>query len=138
VYRQHEKDLYSVALIERTAYPRFARNTSARELTRLYTPTLREIALAGRVTRGGEGQQLTFLVMLKSFKRLGYFPKDEEVPQAVVSHICSRLGGDQDILAVPPLRSRQRYRDAIREHLGVKVFDDGHNAQKLISSSPKD
>jgi TnpA family transposase len=112
-----------LALIERTAYPRFGRDPSKSELARLYTPTFREIDLAKRTTHG-EQQPLAFLVMLKSFQRLGYFPKDEEVPEAVVSHVRSRLALDNDALAVPSRRSRQRYRDAIRQYLGVKVFDD--------------
>jgi len=73
-----------LALIRRTAYPRFGRNPSARELARLCTPTLRELDLAEKATRGGEGRQLAFLVMLKSFQRLGRFPGPEEVPEAVL------------------------------------------------------
>jgi len=113
-----------LALIERTAYPRFGRNPSKSELARLYTPTFREIELARRTTRGEE-QSLAFLAMLKSFQRLGYFPALEQVPEAVISHLRSRLGVEADTPAVPPRRSRQRHRDAIREHLGVKVFDEG-------------
>lgn len=72
-----------MTLIERTAYPRFGSHPSAGELARLYTPTLRELDLARRATRGGEGRQLAFLVMLKGFQRLGYFPKTAEAPSAV-------------------------------------------------------
>jgi len=66
-----------VALIERTAYPRFTDRPYARELARLYTPTLRELDLARRTTRGGEGQQFIFLVMLKSqeLPAPGVFPQ---------------------------------------------------------------
>jgi len=64
-----------MALIERTAYPRFTARTSASELRRLCTPTLRELDLARRATCGGETQQLGFLVMLKGFQRLGRFPR---------------------------------------------------------------
>ena len=63
-----------MALIERTAYPHFSPHPSAGELARLYTPTLRELDHARRVTRGGEARQLAFLTILKSFQRLGYFP----------------------------------------------------------------
>jgi hypothetical protein len=125
-----------VALIERTAYPRFGRNPSAQVLARFYTPTLREIDLARRITRGGESQQLAFLVMLKSFQCLGYFPDPEEVPEAVVSHVRSRLGSGPDTLAVPPPRSRQCYRVAIREHLGVKTF--GGEARRLAMEMVSD
>jgi hypothetical protein len=125
-----------VALIERTAYPRFKRNPSVRELAQLYTPTLRELDLAQRATRGGEGQQLAFLVMLKGFQRLGYFPRDEEIPASVVSHVRSRLGVGPDTSAVPPQRSRQRYRDAIREYLGVKPF--GGEARRVAAEAVAD
>ncbi|MDQ3317841.1 MAG: Tn3 family transposase, partial [Actinomycetota bacterium] len=113
-----------MALIERTAYPRFSPRPSAGELARLYTPTSRELDLARRATRGGEAQRLAFLVMLKSFQRLGYFPKDAEVPATVVAHLRSRLGLGVEVAAAPPTRSRQRYRDAIRAHLGVKAYGD--------------
>jgi TnpA family transposase len=62
--------------------------------------------------------------MLKGFQRLGRFPRPEEVPEAVVAHLRSRLGLEADARAVAPPRSRQRYRDAIREHLGVRPFGD--------------
>ena len=84
--------------IERTAYPRFERDPSASELARLHTPTREEAQLARRATRG-EGQPLAFLVVLKSFRRLGYFPKPEEVPEAVVSHLRSRLGLPEEVPA---------------------------------------
>lgn len=113
-----------MALIERTAYPRFSGDLSKSELARRYTPALRELDLAKRTTRGGEGQQLAFLVMLKSFQRLGYFPIPEDVPEVVVTHLRLRLDSADDSPAVPSPRSRQRYRDAIREYLGVKQFDD--------------
>jgi len=111
-----------VTLIERTAHPCFSRSPSGRELARLYTPTLREIDVAGRTTRGGGSQQLAYLVMLKCFQRLDYFPRPEEVPDAVVSYVRSRLGLGPDSPAVPSLRSGARYQEAIRRHLGVKPF----------------
>jgi hypothetical protein len=75
-----------LALIERTAYPRRNPSPSTKELTEIYTPTLGELELANRTTRGGESS-LGFLVLLKSFQRLGYFPRPEDVPEPVVSHI---------------------------------------------------
>lgn len=112
-----------MASIERTAYPRFGRGLPPSELSRLYTPTLREIDLARSATRG-EDRSLAFLVMLKSFQRLGYFPAPEEVPEAVVSCVRSRLGAGSQGVASPPLRSRQRYRDAIRDHLRGRAYGD--------------
>lgn len=122
-----------MALIERTAYPRFGRSLDKNELARLYTPTFRELDLAKRTTRGGEGQQLAFLLIHKSFQRLGYFPDREEVPEAVVSHLRSRLGLADDAPATASPRSRQRYRDVIREYLGVKPFGD--EARRLAAEA---
>ncbi|CAA9467709.1 MAG: Mobile element protein [uncultured Rubrobacteraceae bacterium] len=120
-------------MIERTAYPRFAPRPSARELARLFTPNLRELDLARRATRGGEAGQLALLVMLKGFQRLGYFPKTAEVPGAVVDHLRSRLGLTEEVSAAAPPRSRQRYRDAIRAHLGVKPF--GEDARRVATEA---
>lgn len=124
-----------MALIERTAYPRLKRHPGKGELNQLYTPTFREIELANKTSRG-EGQSLAFLVMLKSFQRLGYFAAPEETPEEVISHIRSRLGLGPDTPAFPPLRSRQRYRDAIREHFGVRVFDEG--ARRIAAEAVAD
>jgi hypothetical protein len=41
---------------ERTAYPCFPARPSAGELARLYAPTLRELNLAKRTTRGGKAR----------------------------------------------------------------------------------
>lgn len=125
-----------MALIERTAYPRFSGNLSKSELARLYTPVLRELDLAKRFTRGGESQQLALLVMLKSFQHLGYFPNPADVPEALVSHMRSRLGLSEDSPAMPPPRSRQRYRDVIREYLDVKPF--GNEARRLAAAAVAD
>ncbi|MGH3783216.1 MAG: DUF4158 domain-containing protein [Pseudonocardiaceae bacterium] len=68
-----------MASIERTAYPRFKRFLSARELHVFYTPKAQEIAWAREVA--GTGQHLlAVMVALKAFGRLGYFPGLEEVP----------------------------------------------------------
>lgn len=108
----------------RTAYPRFGETPSKGDLARLYTPSLRELDLAKRITRGNEERTLAFLVMLKSFQRLGYFPKPEEVPEPILLHVGSHLGMTPNTSPAPPLRSRQRYRDAIRDHLKVKPYSN--------------
>ncbi|MEJ1931364.1 Tn3 family transposase [Nostoc sp. NIES-2111] len=68
-----------MTLIDRTAYPRFKQYPSAKELTELYTPTLEELKFVKSRVRSHEGL-LCFMVMLKSFQRLGYFPHPENVP----------------------------------------------------------
>jgi hypothetical protein len=85
-----------MASIERTAYPRFKRTPTPHNLHALYTPTDAEIAFAHRAARSCV-HQLSLLVLLKAFQRLGYFPKLIEVPTAIVSHIRSCLHLEQDV-----------------------------------------
>ena len=76
--------------IERTAYPRFKSQANAKELAQLYTPSAEEIAFAKSQVKSKRGL-LRFLVMLKSFQRLGYNPQPDEIPATVIGHIRSCL-----------------------------------------------
>ena len=58
--------------IERTAYPRFKRVLSAKDLEEVYTPTPQERFLALRSTKGTVAE-VGFLVLLKTYQRLGRF-----------------------------------------------------------------
>jgi hypothetical protein len=71
-----------VTSIERTAYPRFKRLPSARELHVFYTPQPGEVAWARGVAGSGE-HLLALLVLAKCFGRLGYFPALADVPAVV-------------------------------------------------------
>jgi Domain of unknown function (DUF4158) len=62
-----------VASIDRTAYPRFKRVVSSRELAESFTPTAEEITWARGRTQT-EGHLLSLVVLLKCYQRLGYFP----------------------------------------------------------------
>lgn len=72
-----------MASIDRTAYPRFKRVVSARELAESFTPTADEADWA-RGRSQGESNLLALVVLLKCYQRLGYFPKVADVPAAVV------------------------------------------------------
>lgn len=63
-----------VTSVVRTAYPAFARVVSARELAESFTPTEAEIEWARGRTQD-ERHLLALAVWLKSYQRLGYFPK---------------------------------------------------------------
>src|SRR5437868_5815225 len=110
-----------MASIERTAYPRFKRHPTAEALNDLYTPTTEEQAFARKSARSDQ-HQLTLLVLLKSFQRLGYFPKLEEVPRPVVDHIhnCLRLGQEIQPGYDEP-RTLYRHHRAIRDFLQVQA-----------------
>ena len=79
-----------VASIDRTAYPRFKRLVSARELAESFTPTAEEITWARGRTQT-EGHLLSLVVLLKCYQRLGYFPKLRDVPPLLVIFV-SRWG----------------------------------------------
>jgi hypothetical protein len=103
-----------VASIERTAYPRFKRFLSARELHVFYTPQPEEIAWARGQARSDE-HLLALMVQLKCFNRMGYFPRLENVPDVVVGHIRRDLGMGEDVAAVyDSARTGKSHRTLIR------------------------
>ena len=116
--------------INRTAYPKFKQFPDAKELAELYTPTLEEIRFVKSKTKSHNGF-LSFMVMLKSFQRLGYFPHPELVPIAVIKHLRSCLKLQDWVKTIPSERQRYTYQNAIRSYLGVKQYDKA--AQKLIA-----
>ena len=75
--------------IDRTAYPRFARVVSARELAEVFTPTADEVEWARSKTEDPQ-HLLALVVWLKAYQRLGYFPKLDDVPAVVT--VISWLG----------------------------------------------
>ncbi|MFP8887900.1 Tn3 family transposase [Streptomyces mangrovi] len=111
-----------MASVERTAYPRFKRTVSSRELHEAFTPGTAEVAWARRKARSPE-HLLALVVMLKSYQKLGYFPELGQVPELVVGHVRGLL--EQDGSVQPrhdSVRTAARQRDFIRERLGV-VYD---------------
>lgn len=80
-----------MAEVHETAYPRLKHSPSRRDLEGIYTPSHEEIELAESLARS-EVAKLGFLVLLKTFQRLGYFVHIEEVPVAIVEHIARCLG----------------------------------------------
>jgi len=65
--------------IEKTIYPRFYKNKklSNKDLQIFYTPTEEEILLAEKYTKDSINK-LRFLILLKSFQKLGYFVSIEQ------------------------------------------------------------
>jgi TnpA family transposase len=118
--------------IERTAYPRFKSQANVQELAQLYTPSAEEITFAKSQVKSKRGL-LRFLVMLKSFQRLGYNPQPDEIPATVIGHIRSCLNLSASVCAIPPERSRYYYAEAIRAYLGVNPY--GRNAQMSVAKT---
>ncbi len=109
--------------IERTAYPRFKRYFTDKELGEIYTPTKSEIAFAYSTTNG-QSNILNLVVFLKAFQRLGYFPKIAEVPNSILNHVSGCLKLPTEIgLVYENSKTMYRHRTAIREYLKVNPFD---------------
>ena len=106
--------------IQETAYPRLRNNVTPKELAAIYTPTPEELALAQQFTANGSATRLGFLVLLKTFQRLGYATSIQAVPTritqhiAAVSHLSSVLG---DLDSYDDSATRKRHLVLIREYL---------------------
>ncbi|MGH3845850.1 MAG: DUF4158 domain-containing protein [Pseudonocardiaceae bacterium] len=106
--------------IDRTAYPRFKRVVSSRELAEAFTPTTEEIEWARRRTQT-EQHMLALTILLKCYQRLGYFPKLLEVPAVVLGHVRVRLGVGEDVAAGhDSQRTLWRHREFVRARVGVR------------------
>jgi hypothetical protein len=135
-----------LASIDRTAYPRFRGTVTARELVESFTPTVDEVGWA----RGKTTADQTFLVLviwLKCYQRMRYSPGLDEVSDAVAGHIRTALGlPDSVAVGVEAVRSAARYRDYVRERLGVKydaadvrgIADTAIRAAAVTKDNPAD
>ena len=120
-----------MTLLDRTAYRRFKQFPDAMELAQQYTRSPEEFNLAKSRTKSHAGF-LSFIIMLKSFLRLGYFPHPELVPIAVRRHLRSCLNLHSWVKAIPRDRQRYSYQKTIRDYLKVKQYDKA--GQRLIAT----
>ena len=118
-----------MASIERTAYPRLKKHFTKSELHLFYTPTLEEIFFVRETARNDE-PHLHLLVQLKTFQRLGYFPRLEDVPEAVIAHLRSALHLPEECLPLVIPRTLYRHQNAVCRFLNVKSY--GEPARRLI------
>ncbi|MBI0378026.1 DUF4158 domain-containing protein, partial [Streptomyces albiflaviniger] len=110
-----------MASLERTAYPRFKRLISERELREFFTPSAEDVAWARERTHDRPGRVLALLVMLKSAARLGRVPKLGEIPEVVVAQVRDQAGlAAGTVPEADSERSEERYRTAVRERLELK------------------
>ena len=132
-----------MASIERTAYPRFRRVVSARELADL-TPTADDVAWARQLSRTDE-HLLVLVLSLRCFGRLGYFPRSEDVPAAVVDHVRRCLELEDGTAAVCGTATAKLHRTLVRERLGVvcdpqrarEVAAEAIRAAALVKNHPR-
>ncbi|MBE9043424.1 DUF4158 domain-containing protein [Pleurocapsales cyanobacterium LEGE 10410] len=114
-----------MASIERTAYPRFKRYYTQAQLQKTYTPTSTEIAFARDRTQG-DSNFFNLMVLLKSFQRLGYFPKLEQISQDITNYLRDYLKLSEKInLGYDQSRTLYRHKKVIRAYFQVTAFDGG-------------
>lgn len=122
-----------MASIERTAYPRFKRYYTIKELETIYTPTPLETSFALSNTTG-QVNYFNLIVLLKTFQRLGYFPKLSEIPSQIINYIHNRLNLPDEVkLGYEQGRTLYRHKNVIRSYLKVMLFDK--QARHLISQT---
>lgn len=114
-----------MASIERTAYPRFPRVLTLKDLQSSFSPRPEETEWAQNFARRPD-RRLALLVQLKCFQFLHYFPLLEEIPPEVVEHVSATLGipSAQKITYPAAHTALYRHHKAIRTLLGVKPFTD--------------
>ncbi|WP_369305163.1 Tn3 family transposase (plasmid) [Yersinia ruckeri] len=97
-----------------TAYPRFKSRLTPSELERFYTPTEDELAFCVTAARSPT-TRMGFVILLKTFQRLGYFVLSSQVPEPIIKHIAQSIGRNAD------LKNLHRYdqSEARRKHVGT-------------------
>lgn len=106
--------------VERTAYPRFKRLITAHELHLLFAPTRAEAAWAAE-RMDSDGHQLALLLALKSYQRMGRFPKADEYPEMVVDFVRRTVELPQGTLPLYETgRTAERQRAEVRQRMGTK------------------
>lgn len=73
--------------------------------------------------------RLEFVLLLKTYQRLGYFVTSEQVPNAIAEHVASSIGEPYDrenLRQYDVSQARRKNLSEVREFLVVKPFgDDG-------------
>ena len=112
--------------IERTAYPRLEERVAIDELFHLYTPSEQDLEFTKLHVKKKANYQ-SFLVLFKSFRKLGYFPNLSEVPSVITEHIGKALGLEYFPILSLDNKTLKLYQKLIREYIGVKEYDGESN-----------
>jgi hypothetical protein len=121
--------------IHETAYPRLKSSFSEKELKEIFTPTPEEFDLAHSIAKSTP-LKIVFLVLLKTFQRLGYFLPLHKAPRQIAEHISLIYGvhyGAMEWEAYDASGSRYRFIARIREYLRIRHFDA--TAQQILSTA---
>ncbi|MFJ9683683.1 DUF4158 domain-containing protein [Streptomyces sp. NPDC101194] len=117
--------------IERTAYPRFKRLITAHELHLFFTPSGDEVEWAAARTDCAE-HLLAQLLALKSYQRMGRFPKLDEIPDTIVAFVRRAVGLPEGTVPRAANRTAERQRTAVRQRTGLSY--DKAKARKIAEA----
>ncbi|MBF8179150.1 Tn3 family transposase [Herminiimonas contaminans] len=122
-----------MASVERTAYPRFPRTLTLKDLQVLFSPRPEEAEWAQSFSRSPD-RRLALLVLLKCFQFLRHFPALESIPSEVVEHVAATLAmpPKQKITYPASHTALYRHHKAIRALLGVKPYTDAQTRKLTI------
>lgn len=121
-----------MASIERTAYPRFPRTLTLKDLQTSFSPRPDETEWAQGFSRSPE-RRLALLVLLKCFQFLRHFPALEAIPPEVVEHVAATMAMPaEQVIEYASNTAMYRHHKAIRTLLGVKPYTDAHTRPLAI------
>lgn len=121
--------------LQETAYPRLKTHVSAHDLAAIYTPTPDELVLAAQSARGA-GARLGFVILLKTFQRLGYFVQVSQVPTSIVEHLVAATqtqAGSAELAGYDRSGTRKRHVHIIRQRLRVQAY--GKEARHVMTAA---
>lgn len=106
--------------IERTAYPRFKESNYRKHDLQLFLPTDEECELMQTHDIRSDKMRLSFIIQLKTFQYLGYFPKLDTVPNVIIKQTRQRLCSPKGMKpGYKHADSKYRHRDLIRSYLQI-------------------
>lgn len=118
--------------IQDTAYPRLNHQLTAKALITVYTPSDEELVLAAGITRS-RVTKVGFLVLLKTYQRLGYPVLMKDVPASVIRQVSTTAAVTVSAAVLDNYDrsgSRRRHLKVVRDYLGVSAY--GEAAQKAL------
>ena len=113
-------------ILKDTAYPQFRKNITVDELNEYYTPTEDELLYVNNFIRSKESE-LCFLILLKSFQRLGYFIPTNSVPRAISKHIAQVVNYNFSVKILKKYelsRNKKIHLQKIRSYLKIRPVDE--------------
>ncbi|MEA5415494.1 DUF4158 domain-containing protein, partial [Synechococcus sp. BA-132 BA5] len=122
--------------VQETAYPRLKSNVTLKELTEIYTPTVEELTFAKQATANGSTTRLGFLILLKTFQRLGYAVLLQDVPASIIHHIATVTHHsvlNRELRNYDTSVTRRRHISLIRDYLHLHPYN--HAATTVIEAT---